>query len=48
VIDACDRAQTLPQIIKEVRGVLNGSMPHESCIVSFVRYLTECRAHLEA
>jgi ribosomal peptide maturation radical SAM protein 1 len=43
VIDACDRAQTLPQIVKRVRSTLNGSMPQETWIDTFVRYLTDCR-----
>jgi ribosomal peptide maturation radical SAM protein 1 len=47
VIDACDRAQTLPQIVKEVRGKLNGSMPQETWISAFVRHLINCRLLLE-
>jgi ribosomal peptide maturation radical SAM protein 1 len=43
VIDACDRAQTLPQIVKQVRRTLNGSMPQDTWIDAFVRYLTDCR-----
>jgi hypothetical protein len=47
VIDACDRAQTLPQIVKQMRGVLNGSMPQEQWIQDFVHYLMDCRLVLK-
>jgi ribosomal peptide maturation radical SAM protein 1 len=47
VIEACDRAQSLPQIVKQVRQTVNGSMPPEAWIGDFVRYLTECRLLLE-
>ncbi len=47
VIDACDRAQGLPQIVEHVRKRLNGSIPHEAWIRDFVRYLTRCRLFLE-
>jgi ribosomal peptide maturation radical SAM protein 1 len=40
-------AQTLPQIIKDVRGMLNGSMPPEAWIGDFVPYLIDCRLLLE-
>jgi hypothetical protein len=43
VIDACDRAQSLPQIVKQVHRTMNGSMPEETWIDDFVRYLTDCR-----
>jgi ribosomal peptide maturation radical SAM protein 1 len=47
VIEACDRAQSLPQIVKQVRQTVNGSMPPEAWIGDFVRHLTECRLLLE-
>lgn len=47
VIDACDSAQSLPRIIKQLRRSLNGSMPGEKWIGGFVRYLKECRLMLE-
>jgi ribosomal peptide maturation radical SAM protein 1 len=43
VIDVCDTAHSLPQIVKQVSGMLNGSMPQETWIDDFVRYLTDCR-----
>jgi ribosomal peptide maturation radical SAM protein 1 len=43
VIDACDRIQTLPDIIKRVRQAMNGSMPEEAWIRNFVRYLSDRR-----
>jgi ribosomal peptide maturation radical SAM protein 1 len=47
VIDACDRAQTMPHIVKEVRGMLNGAMPEETWISDLVRQLTDYRLLLE-
>jgi hypothetical protein len=48
VIEACDRAQTLPQIVKDVRQALNGSMPKdETWISNFVEYLRDCDLVLE-
>jgi hypothetical protein len=47
IFDACDRAQTLPNIVKRLRGALNGSMPDEAWIAERVRELTECDLLLE-
>jgi ribosomal peptide maturation radical SAM protein 1 len=47
VIDACDRTQTLPQITQHLRQTLNGSMPPESWIGGFMRYLADCRLVLQ-
>jgi ribosomal peptide maturation radical SAM protein 1 len=47
VIDGCDRAQTLPQIIKQMRQSLNGSMPPDAWIGDFIQYLTDCRLVLQ-
>jgi hypothetical protein len=47
VIDVCDTAHSLPQIIGQLRQTLNGSMPEEAWVGEFVRYLSECRLALE-
>jgi ribosomal peptide maturation radical SAM protein 1 len=47
VIDVCDTAHSLPQIIRQLRQTLNGSMPEETWVGEFVRYLSECRLVLE-
>jgi ribosomal peptide maturation radical SAM protein 1 len=47
VLDACDRAHTLPQIIRQMRQTLNGSMPPDAWIGDFIQYLTDCRLVLQ-
>ena len=48
VLEACDQAQTLPQIVKDVRQALNGSIPKDDTWISdFVRYLRDCNLVLE-
>jgi ribosomal peptide maturation radical SAM protein 1 len=47
VIDVCDSAQSLPQIIKQLRQTLNGSMPEETWVAGFLGYLGQCRLALE-
>jgi len=47
VIEACDRAQRLPQIIKEMRLYMNGSLPTDAWIRNFMQYLTDCRLVLQ-
>jgi ribosomal peptide maturation radical SAM protein 1 len=43
VIEACDRALRLPQIVEQVRQMLNGSVPPDAWVGDFMQYLTECR-----
>lgn len=47
ILDACDRARSLPSIMKDLKSTLNGSMPDESWLGERIRHFTGCDLLLE-